>query len=108
MTQHVLVDAPAVMSATNVTQPVAPVLDTKFMNVSTAGVEPNATLTDVVCVTATLDLKPLETNVNNKVASVKDVTPATRVNVFIANTGITLKVELALNVVRTIAMIIPS
>ena len=105
VTQHAQADAPAVMSATNVTQAVAPVPDMKSMNVSTAGVEPNVPLTDVVTVTATPDLQTLETNVNNKDASPTDVTPATRDNVSTADTDMTLLTELVVNVVRTIAMI---
>jgi len=105
VTQHAQADAPAVMSATNVTQAVAPVPDMKSMNVSTAGVEPNVPLTDVVTVTATPDLQTLETNVNNKDASPTDVTPATRDNVSTADTDMTLLTELVVNVVKTIAMI---
>ena len=105
VTQHAQADAPAVMSATNVTQAVAPVPDMKSMNVSTAGVEPNVPPTDVVTVTATLDSQTLETNVNNKDASPKDVTPATRDNVSTADMGLTLLMELVVNVVKTIATI---
>ena len=103
VTQHAQADAPAVMSATNVTQAVAPVPDTKSMSVSTAGVEPNVPPTDVVTVTAKPDSKTLETNVNNKDASPKDVTPATR-DIATANTDMTFKTELVVNVVRTTAL----
>lgn len=105
VTQHAQADAPMVMSATNVTQAVALVPDTKSMNVSTAGVEPNVPPTDVVTVTAKLDSKTMVTNVNNKDASLKDVMPATRDNVSTADMGMTSTKELVMHVVRTIAKI---
>ena len=92
-TEHAHADVPAVMSALNVTQPAAHVLDTQLMNVSTAGVEPKSMVTDVACATATLDSKPLETSVNKLLALARDVTHVTRVNVFIANMGMTFMTE---------------